>query len=323
MNGLQSRRFSRSVSAQQSLAELLEPHIIVERHFAKLGHTYRHGKVHRFVEENFTRPVLRAGLQITGFYDRCKRHALSPVVRRIPMHFRDLPKELDGFQILHLTDFHIDGTEGLAEVLAESLSKLRPDLCVLTGDYRFEDRGPCDEVYPLMRDIVASIRARHGVFGVLGNHDPAEVAFELEEMGVEMLVNESAEIRHRDASLWLVGVDDPFDYQTDDLPKALLEVPQSGFKILLAHAPEIYEAAAGHGIHIYLSGHTHGGQIRLPILGAVRRNAKCPRSCSFGHWHHRGMQGYTSAGVGCSSLPIRINCPPELAIIELRAGQGR
>ncbi|MBV8551527.1 MAG: metallophosphoesterase [Acidobacteriaceae bacterium] len=318
-----SKRPSRSLSvtAERSLEELLEPRIAVERHFAQLGRTYRHGKLHRFFEMYVTRPVLRNGLQLAGLYERGKRNALNPELRTVPMYFDGLPDEYDGFQILHLSDFHIDGTDGLTEVLAERLSELRPDLCVFTGDYRFEDRGPCDAVYPRMRSIVSSIRARHGIFGILGNHDAGEIAYQLEDMGVQMLVNEFAEINQGGESLWLAGVDDNFDYGTHDLEKALSSVPSDGFKILLAHAPELYDAAADKGIDLYLAGHTHAGQIRVPVLGALKHNARCPRAYIHGHWRHRGMQGYTSAGIGCSSLPIRYNCRPEIVLVELRRGQ--
>jgi uncharacterized protein len=289
----------------------------IELHFERVGHTYRHGKLHRVFEEHITRPLLKSGLQLLGLFEQGKRNALDLVVRTVPMYFDDLAPEFHGFRILHLSDFHIDGTDGLAEALAECIRPLRPDLCVLTGDYRFEDRGPCQEVYPRMRTVLDSIDAREGVLGILGNHDPADAVSELEAMGVRMLVNEAMEVRRGRASIWIAGLDDNFDYQTHDLEQALEGVPRNAFTILLAHAPELFDEAAAGGVRLYLAGHTHGGQIRLPGLGAVKHNAKCPRQYSYGHWRHEGMQGYTSGGVGCSSLPIRFNCPPELVMIEL------
>jgi len=79
----------------------------------------------------------------------------------------------------------------------------------------------------------------------------------------------------------------------------------------------MYNEAAAAGIHLYLCGHTHGGQIRLPWLGAPMQNAACPRRYAHGCWRHGEMQGYTSAGAGCSMLPVRYNCPPEITLIEL------
>lgn len=309
---------STSLCSEPGVGGRLEERLAIEQYFLRSGRTYRHGKLHRFFERQVTRRLLKSGLQMVGLYGRGLRNALTPVLRRIQLSFPDLPVQFEGFQILQLSDFHIDGTDGLAQVLAESIEPVRPDLCVLTGDYRFEDRGPSDDVYSLMRVVTGSIQAEHGVIGILGNHDPCEAVSELEAMGVQMLVNDAAEIQRRGASIWIVGLDDNFDYQTHDLEAALTSVPESGFKVLLAHAPESYQPAASNGIHLYLSGHTHGGQIRVPWFGALKRNARCPRAYAHGHWKYGTMQGYTSAGLGCSSLPIRFNCPPELVMIELR-----
>jgi predicted MPP superfamily phosphohydrolase len=240
-------------------------------------------------------------------------------VRSLVLRFDDLPPALEGFRILHMSDFHVEGTPGLVEALVPILDEIEADVCVLTGDYRFEDDGACDEVFPAMREIASSIRSRLGIFAILGNHDSSEMAFGMEsEVGVRMLVNEAVAVGHSSAPLWLIGVDDPFDYGTHDLAAALKDVPECGFRVLLAHAPEIYEEAANAGIQLYLSGHTHAGQIRLPLFGAIRQNANCPRSFAYGHWKHRAMQGYTSAGVGCSSLAVRFGCPPEIVVLELR-----
>lgn len=300
------------------LTERLQPRIAVEQEFARLGHSYRHGSLYRAFEHRVIRPGIKAVLHGAGLYSRGVQNALRPIVREVRLQFLNLPRAFEGFRILQISDLHIDGTDGLAEALSVVLRGIDSDVCVLTGDYRFEDFGPCDEVYPRMQTVVSSISARHGIYGILGNHDTAELAFALEEMGVRMLVNDAAEIPcANNPSLWLVGVDDPFDFRCHDLPAALSEVPRDSFKILLAHAPELYEQAADEGIALYLSGHTHGGQIRFPLIGSIRTNANCPRDYARGHWKHGDMQGYTSAGAGCSSLPVRFNCPPEVVVFEL------
>jgi hypothetical protein len=305
-------------SAKTSLAERLKPRIAVEEYFARLGHTYRHGKAFRIFEHYFVRPALKIGLSAVGLYGTGRRNALNPIVRQITLPYPHLPAAFDGFRVLHISDFHIDGVDGLAEALAVLLSEISVDLCVFTGDYRFEDRGPSTAVYPRMRKVVDAISAEHGIVAILGNHDPAEIVWGLEALGVRMLVNDSIEIRSGGDSLWVAGVDDPFDYRCDDLEAALEDVPSDAFKLLLAHAPEIYQAAADQGVDLYLSGHTHAGQIRLPLIGAIKHNAKCPKQYMHGLWKHQTMHGYTSAGVGCSSVPVRFNCPPEVVIFELK-----
>src|SRR6266542_3444006 len=212
--------------------------------------------------------ALRSALQITGLYSRGVRNALSPVVRDLQFEFAGLPPGFEGFRILHLADLHIDGLDGLAETVAGLVADLDVDLCVMTGDYRFRVDGPCDAIYPRLRTILASVRARCGVVGILGNHDSLEIALELETYGVRMLINEAMEIVSGASSMWLAGVDDPHYYGCDDLPAALKTVPPEDFKILLAHTPELFEEAAAGGVNLYLCGHTHAGQIRLPWIGA-------------------------------------------------------
>jgi predicted MPP superfamily phosphohydrolase len=302
------------------LGERLKPRIAVEEHFRELGHTYRHGKAFRFFDNRIMRPVLTFGLQATGLYGIGRRNSLTHAIRKITLSYPNLPPAFDGFCLMHLSDFHIDGVDGLAEALAEVLRGMRPELCVFTGDYRFEDRGPITGVYPRMRRVVEAISAQHGILGILGNHDAAELAIGMEELGVRMLVNENLEIRRGHDSLWFVGLDDPFDYRCDDLDLALEGVPREAFTILLAHAPEVYQKAAAHGVDLYLSGHTHAGQIRLPVIGSVKHNSHCPKEFSYGLWKHGDMRGYTTSGVGCSSVPVRFGCPPEIAVIELKRG---
>lgn len=260
---------------------------------------------------------IKTALQALGLYRRGRANALRPLVRELQLKFPNLPSSLEGFRLLHLSDFHIDGVDGLAEVLAESLASLPVDLCVLTGDYRFDVRGTCDEVYPRMRRILDAVRSRHGILGILGNHDCADIALELEGMGVRMLINEAAPVGSSGNPLWVVGVDDPHFFGCDDLQQAAKDVPKEGFKLLLAHTPEMFREASATGIDLYLSGHTHAGQIRLPGIGALMQLADCPRQYAQGHWCYEAMQGYTTAGVGCSLVPVRFGCPPELVVIQL------
>lgn len=314
-----SRSFIMAISLQErSLAERLKHRIAVEQYFALTGKKFRKKSFVLRHEDILVKPWLKLGLGMVGLYSRGLRNAISPVIRNITLHFDDLPKAFDGFEILHISDLHIDGVDGLAEALAALLEPLRPDVCVMTGDYRFENDGPCEEVYPRMRRVISGIHARDGVFGILGNHDSSEIAFALEGMGMRMLVNEAVEIERGKASLWIAGLDDSFDYRCDDLPGTLASIPREDFKILLSHTPELYAEAARSDVQLYLAGHTHAGQFRFPGIGSIRHNAKCPKQYSHGHWRHEGMQGYTSAGAGCSMLPIRFNCPPEVARIELK-----
>jgi hypothetical protein len=169
-----------------------------------------------------------------------------------------------------------------------------------------------------MERILGCVRAPHGILGVLGNHDFAEKVSHLENMGAKILMNECVEIRRGETSLWVAGVDDPHYYGCDDLARAVSGIPAGAFTILLAHSPELYAEAAARGINLYLCGHTHAGQICLPGGTPILVNTNCPRRLARGAWRHRNLQGYTSAGVGSSFLPVRFNCPPEIVLVELR-----
>ena len=219
---------------------------------------------------------------------------------------------------MHLSDIHADGLRGLTESLTRWLQPLQVDLCVLTGDYRYRTYGPCDDVYPNMEKILAAVNARHGIVGVLGNHDAFEKVPVLERLGVTMLVNQALALQRGDDTIWLVGLDDPHFYGCDDLPGALRTVPQDVFKVLLVHTPELIAEAEAQGIDLYLCGHTHGGQICFPGVGPIIWGARCPRRYVRGAWSHQRMQGYTSPGVGVSAVPVRFWCPPEIVVLELR-----
>jgi predicted MPP superfamily phosphohydrolase len=309
--------------ADLTLTREIEPHLSRRRSIEAQNDRRAAGLLGGFssLNDRVASSLLKAGLRIAGLYGRGLANALCPVVRRLRLEFGNLPPGLDGFRILHLSDFHIDGVDGLAEIVANRLAFLPVDLCVLTGDYRFMTDGPCDAVYPRMRRILGAIQARYGVVGILGNHDCADIAIELEKLDVRMLMNEAVQVGAPDARLWVIGVDDPHYYGCADLAGAMEAAPPRVFKLLAAHSPEMFREAAATGVDLYLAGHTHAGQIRLPSIGGLIMNAKCPRAYTHGHWRHGLMQGYTTAGVGCSLLPVRFGCPPEITVIELAKSQ--
>jgi uncharacterized protein len=264
------------------------------------------------------RGILQTTLRLTGLLDRGKRNALDLRLSTVDFEFPNLPPRFDGFTILHLSDLHIDGLDGLTDRLIALAGVTPADLCVLTGDYRFEVEGSCESVNREMRRLMPSVRCRHGSIGILGNHDFLEEVETMEELGVRMLLNAACRIDEGDESIWIIGLDDPHYYGCDDLRAALVEVPPESFKILLVHSPELDREAFTAGIDLYLCGHTHGGQICLPLLGPPIRNAGCSRRLTRGKWRLERMHGYTSRGAGASLLPVRFGCPPEITVITLR-----
>ncbi len=264
--------------------------------------------------------LVQAGVWMTGLRYFGHRNACNIRTRAVRFTFKNLPAAFDGFRILHLSDFHADGMPRLGHAVCSRVRDLPVDLCVLTGDYRFHLHGPSDDVYPVMGRIARGIHARHGILGVLGNHDSHEQVPEFEKLGIRMLVNRSHEIRQGGESLWVLGLDDPHYYGCDDLDGTLADVPPAGFKLLLVHTPELVQEAAARHVDLYLCGHTHGGQVRVPGIKPRLVNTNLARQFHHGPWKLNGMRGYTSSGVGCSVAPVRFFSPPEITLIELRRG---
>jgi len=263
------------------------------------------------------RSFLKMGLICTGLYPRAKQNARTPVVIERTILLPQLPAEFDGIRILQVSDFHFEFIPELPKIMKQALSGTTFDLCVCTGDFRGETTGPYQESL----EHLATCRESLGpdMYTVLGNHDNVELIPRLSALGIRCLVNESVYVRKGESSLCLVGIDDPHYYQTHDLENFRQEVKDAATSILLSHSPEICREAAEIGFDVMLSGHTHGGQICLPggfpVMGHI---GSAPRKCLRGAWNVDQLQGYTSNGIGCSTMDVRLNCPPELTIHTLK-----
>jgi len=253
-------------------------------------------------------------LRLSGLYSRGYKNALSLRIRENSVTIPGLPKAFDGMRILHLSDLHLDGHQGFGALIANKIAGLEFDLCVLTGDFRFFEMGRYQHIAAELNDLVPALKCKYGVYGILGNHDFIEMTPMLESSGIRLLINESAALSNGGETIWLVGVDDAHLYGLHDLEKGLSGVPADGVRILLVHSPEIIPEAAAKGFGLYLSGHTHAGQICLPGGRPLYLNARSPRRFTYGPWQFEQMRGFTSAGVGSSGVFVRYFCPPEIAI---------
>jgi uncharacterized protein len=262
--------------------------------------------------------ILRTALKMTGLYWRARRNADRVLVRQNHAWFAGLPSSFENFTILHISDLHVDLSEGAMKHLVGIVGGLRYDLCVLTGDYRGATHGP----FAASMKGVAQLRAEltGPIYGVLGNHDTIQMVPGLEAMGIRVLLNECETIARGDQRIHLAGIDDAHFYEAGDIAKAVSPIPDGEFSILLSHTPEVYHQAADAGIDLMLSGHTHGGQLCLPGSIPITLESVLPRRMGAGAWQYRGMKGYTSAGVGTSLLAVRLNCPPEITLHVLHRG---
>jgi predicted MPP superfamily phosphohydrolase len=237
-----------------------------------------------------------------------------------------LAEELRGLRIVQTSDLHIgNGMEGRRlEQLVARVNALEPDVVALTGDIFDFDPAVLEQG----ARALAGLRARYGVFAVLGNHDTytgsEEVVAALRDHapGIRMLRGEVVRLPLA-APLYLAGIDDPgrdWTARGVDLPdlEALGEqMPEDGPTVLLVHRPEAFPQAARLGFPLVLAGHTHGGQLALPSANGHLNLARLVTRYHRGIFRENGSILYVNRGAGVAGPALRINCPREITTIEL------
>ena len=256
--------------------------------------------------------------KLAGLYERGKNNALDLKLTLLEFEFDTLPKEFNNFTILFASDLHLDCLEGLAKKARDMVKTLKPDLCILGGDYRTESWGSFSTALSQLKYFLDVVQTKYGTYAVLGNHDCLEMVSPLKEKNVTFLVNDAVCIEKDGDQIWIAGVDDPYYFEGQDLAETFKSIPQNCFTVFVAHTPEIYQDAARFFPKLYLCGHTHAGQIQLPIFGPVITHSHVPKEMVHGKWSYKGMAGYTSSGVGTSGIPVRFGCRGELVLITLK-----
>src|SRR4029077_7425117 len=178
-------------------------------------------------------------------------------------------------------------------------------------------RAPIAASTTPLADMLKGVSVNDRRLAVFGNHDPAEMADALERLGFEVLINRSITLARDDERIVVTGLDDVHRFFTPDALRALAEAPE-GFRIALVHSAEVADHAAAAKYALYLSGHTHGGQICLPGGRPTVTHLRRCRHAAVGVWGEGGMTGYTSRGLGVGDVPLRFNCRGEVSLITLR-----
>jgi len=261
--------------------------------------------------------LIRTVVRLSGLQGRGRRNALAVRREDLELYFPDLPAAFDGYSILHLSDLHVGLMPGGEAAIVRAIRGIRPDLVVLTGDIQTHGQPEPGLAVRLLAPILSACDAADGTLAVLGNHDVADLAAGLEAGGVRVLINEALALHRGDATLQVVGLDDVYSFFSPAATAALTAC-RDGFRILLAHTPELATLADEAGYRLYLCGHTHGGQICLPGGRILINVLSSHRHLARGFWRLTGLQGYTSRGAGSSSPGVRYNCPPEVTLIRLR-----
>ena len=272
--------------------------------------------------------IAAAGAAALGGYATC----IEPFkiqVKELELTFPDLPPAFDGYTILHLCDFHLTKMGRLERRAMQLIGDREVDTCMITGDVTRHPRAS-----DVFRRVCSVIKHRDPIYMVLGNSerkpwlDPDTVIEALSFDGLTMLINSSTTVQRGDDTITLVGVDDPYS-RRDDLESAFAHVDPHDFIVFLTHSPSITPQAIDRGADLILSGHTHGGQVRLPFVRAFWTHMRANKALNDGLYPPQRLESIlktdpghsvllVNRGIGMSRLHARFLCPPEIAFITLR-----
>lgn len=259
----------------------------------------------------------------------------SLTVKNYDIKVSDFPAAFDNFKIVVISDIHGGSnfiTEERIRKVVELANAQNPDLIVLLGDYvsqQYFDRAKLKMPMAKIADSLQGLQAKQGVYAVLGNHDgwydDAIVRRELERVGCRVLENEAVIIEQNEAKFRLLGLKDALRFKdwndySIQAKKALEKVEPTGKIIVLEHNPDAIPAllsgfATPNDLSLILAGHTHGGQVNLPLIGApiVPANKKY----TIGLIEENGVQIFVTPGIGTSIFPVRFRVPPEISVLTV------
>ncbi|HSY23258.1 MAG TPA: metallophosphoesterase, partial [Polyangiaceae bacterium] len=261
--------------------------------------------------------IYLSGLVVCGYGTLVRRRWFHVVERDVVIP--GLDKRLDGLRIAHLSDLHIGSLTPRSWGLrwSHAANGRHPDFTVVTGDLVTSGTAFHDDV----ADVVGALRAKHGVFVSMGNHDyfgdGEPLVAKMRAKGVTVLRNEGTRIDHDGAAVWLAAIDDTWT-RRDDMEAALRGRPAEALAVLLAHDPNEFDEAAAAGANLVLAGHTHGGQIGVPFLYRYANLATIPYRYTIGIYRRGTSVLYVHPGLGTTGPPMRLGVAPEVTVLRLR-----
>ena len=276
---------------------------------------------------NFVRLAAGSVAGLAFYAGEISRHELDLVYRTITIP--GLPDSFAGMKIAQLSDFHFqEYTEAMfLEGIVRRVNATAPDLVVLTGDFVSSKPLPLSFSVRMgyhCAEILSRLRCPLR-YAIMGNHDALVGAHAITDAlhlhGIPVLANTSVAIERNGQRLWLAGIKDALEGRpnlTAALPAA--RNPQNEPVILLAHEPDFADWVVGHKVALTLSGHTHGGQIRIPFLPPVLLPDMGRKYVEGLFRLSDGMQLYVNRGIGAVNLPFRFRCPAEITLLTLQPG---
>lgn len=241
-----------------------------------------------------------------------------------------LPPGAPPIRILHIGDIHLERLSIREARLLELADEAKPDLILMTGDYVNLSYNLDPETHAQVRRLLGQLHARYGVFAVLGTPPvdlPTVMPGLFAGLPARLLCDEAVVVTlSRGRQLTLLGLDCHHDIARDaaTLDRVLAGAADAGPRVLLYHSPELMPAATQRGIDLYLCGHTHGGQVRLPIVGPLFTASQLGRRFVMGHYQEGRTHLYVTRGVGFEGLAaprVRLFCPPEVMVVEVGGEQ--
>jgi uncharacterized protein len=243
-----------------------------------------------------------------------------------------LPQDFDGFRIVQISDIHLDEfTEAFfVREVVNRVNRLNPDAVLITGDFVTSEFAPTNFAIGAAwqcAGLLDGLACRQR-YAVLGNHDlmvgPQQIAEALADHGITLLRNAHLPLERSTGRIWLAGLDDPVQGQPSPevaIPDSIRNLPHEPI-ILMCHAPDYADKLLTHpassSVALMLCGHTHGGQIRLPLIGAMALPAMGRKYVE--GWFRLGqMQLHVNRGIGTVGVPFRFDCPPEISLLTLRS----
>ncbi len=263
--------------------------------------------------------ALTAGLAIVPLFAEIFTERYQVQVNRYRIPIPNLPPQFNGFTIVHLTDLHYGLVpKSFVHNVVNKANSLKKDVIVCTGDFvhRRNNNREINGVWPILSELQAPL----GVYSVLGNHDHwagADRSFYWLQRTGQNLRHEVRSFKREGKRLWIAGGGDLWeDHQSFD--HILRNVPRQDCRIVLAHNPDSADTVFSERIDLLISGHTHGGQVCIPFYGTPPFLPVQNTNYNFGlKRSNKGLPLFISKGVGWGDFPVRLNCPPEIAVLEL------
>ena len=247
------------------------------------------------------------------------------VLRQDTITIARWPRGLSGLKIAVLADIHAGSAfidDRKLRLIVERTNRLQPDLIVILGDYITSNGRTSHRVEPeVFAPVLKDLHAPFGVYSVLGNHDwwynGYKVRRELEANGIKVLENEVLRIDVRGTPLWLAGLADLWT-RPQRIEQTIAQVPEGETLIALTHNPDIFPQLPQR-VPLLLAAHTHGGQVRFPLIGSVVESSRFGERYETGHVFENGHHLFVTTGIGTSIVPVRFGVPPEIVLLEIKS----